>query len=169
MNVVATDSEEIDFELKTHKKRHEKPHGKVKKCPKYKKTWRPCLICGKSRSRLKRHILTKHKQEQKVIPLLKLNTKEQDFAIDQFKRETIGVYNIKCLNEDQTGFLRERKTPKDGESYQLYVVVVMVFLQRKIKVDTNKYVQQMQAIYCYQWFLLNLLSMWKSFLMHLKV
>ena len=102
LNVAAIDSKEIDFELETHKKRHKKPHGKVNKCPKYKKPTCPCLFCGKPQSRLKRYILNKHKQEQKVIPLLKLNTKEQNFTIAQFKREAIGVQNIKCLNEEQT-------------------------------------------------------------------
>ena len=133
MNVVATDSEEIDFELKTHKKGDEKPHEKENKCPKYRKPARPCLFCGKPQSRLKRHILTKHKQEQKVIPLLKLKTKEQDFAIAQFKREAIRVHNIKCLNEDQTGFLRERKTQKDGEELPVTCSGCHGFFTKKYK------------------------------------
>ena len=65
----------------------------------------PCLFCGKPQSHLKRHILAKHKQKQKVIPLLKLNPKEQDFVIAQSKREAIRIHNLKFLNEDQTGFL----------------------------------------------------------------
>ena len=133
LNVVVTDSEEIDFELKTHKKRHEKPHGKENKCSKYRKPARPCLFFGKPQSRLKRHILTKHKQEQKVIPLLKLNPKEQDFAIARFKREGVRVQNIKRLNEDQRIFLHERKTQKDGEELPVMCGGCHGFFTKKYK------------------------------------
>ena len=117
LNVVATASEEIDFELKAHKKGHERPHGKKNKCPKYRKPARPCLFSGKPQSCLKRHILTKHKQEQKVISLLKLSQKEQDFAISQFK----------------AGFLRERKTQKDGEELPVMCSGCHGFFKKKYK------------------------------------
>lgn len=102
LNVAATDAEEIDFELKTHKKTQKEPHGKENKCPKYKA---PACFVESQKYDLKRHILTKHKQKQKVIPLLKLNPKEQDFVIAQSNREAIRIHNLKFLNEDQTGFL----------------------------------------------------------------
>lgn len=77
---------------------------------KYKKPTRPCLFCGQDQSRLKRHILTKHKDNAKVLPLLKFSRKEQDRVIGEFRRQAIRQHNIKCLDEDRSDFQRERKT-----------------------------------------------------------
>ena len=41
-----------------------------------------------------------------------MNPKEQDYLIGQFRRVTIRLHNIKCLNADKKGFLREKNNRK---------------------------------------------------------
>ena len=53
---------------------------------KYKKAIRPCFFCKSFQSRLKRHILTKHKNEESVKPLLKMNKIDQDKFIATFRK-----------------------------------------------------------------------------------
>lgn len=80
---------------------------------KYRKPKRPCLFCGVEQSRLKRHILTKRKDNTIVAPLLDMSPKEQDSFIAQFKRKAIKNHNIEYLKGKKEQVLRERKT-KDG-------------------------------------------------------
>ena len=78
---------------------------------KYVKPKRPCLFCKDldNQTQLKRHILSKHKKEPKVIPLFKMSSKEQDAAVAVFRREAIRMVNINIVNANMTeGFLRER-------------------------------------------------------------
>ena len=54
------------------KKKH--PKDKIK----YKKPPQPCLFCKTNKTKLKRHILGRYKDEGLVKPLLNKNAKEQD-------------------------------------------------------------------------------------------
>ena len=53
---------------------------------KYEKPICSCFFCKSFQSRLKRHILTKHKDEQSVKPLLKRNKIDQDKFIATFRK-----------------------------------------------------------------------------------
>ena len=55
----------------------------------YKKPARLCLFCNKPESRLKRHILTKHKNIPEIAELLKMESEEQDHHIDIYRKEAI--------------------------------------------------------------------------------
>ena len=76
---------------------------------KYRKPQRPCMFCKKLQSRLKRHILTKHKEEPLVKPLLKMNVKDQDRQIDIMRKQGVRDYNIVLLKSDGKEFMRERR------------------------------------------------------------
>ena len=71
---------------------------------------RPCLFCKKTQSRLKRHILTKHKNDPQVSPLLKMSLKEQDRQIAIFRREAIKNVNLELIRAGKNEFIRERKS-----------------------------------------------------------
>ena len=76
---------------------------------KYKKPLRPCFFCKKHQSRLKRHILGKHKDEPLVRPLLKLSDKDQDRQIALMRKQGIRDYNLELLKSNETDFMRERR------------------------------------------------------------
>ena len=74
---------------------------------KYKKPSRPCIFCKLFQSRLKQHILTKHKEHQSVKPLLKMNTTEQDRFIEGFRKQAMRNHNMNVLKSDCGEFLKE--------------------------------------------------------------
>ena len=86
---------------------------------KYKKPIRPCFFCKSFQSRLKRHILTKHKDEQSVKPLLKMNKIDQDKFIATFRKQAIRNHNLELLKSDRHDFLRERKSKRQNDELPL--------------------------------------------------
>ncbi|XP_066911407.1 uncharacterized protein [Clytia hemisphaerica] len=84
-----------------------------------KKPKRPCIFCKnlKPQSRLKRHILTTHKNEPSVVPLLSLSEREQDKAIDQLRRDSVRAYNMKMLDNGNgvESFQRARTSNNQSE------------------------------------------------------
>ena len=75
----------------------------------YRKPHRPCIFCNLPQSQLKRHILTKHKTEVQVIPILSMNSKEQDRQIAMFRKQGIKNHNVNVLKNGKVGdFTRER-------------------------------------------------------------
>lgn len=76
----------------------------------YKKPKRPCLFCKIEQSRLKRHILSQHKDEARVKPLIEKNLpeKEVNFAIEMFRNEAILNYNKEALKIGSKNVLRSR-------------------------------------------------------------
>ena len=82
----------------------------------YKKPKRPCLFCKEAQTRLKRHILFKHKTHPRVVPILNMNRKEKDQAVAVFRREAIRVFNIDALKTgdfEKEGLMRERASKLD--------------------------------------------------------
>ena len=75
-----------------------------------KKPMRPCVFCNMPQTRLKRHILTRHKKHDLVSPLLCLSAKEQDRIIDTFRKQGIRQYNLEVLKTGKQVFTRERKS-----------------------------------------------------------
>ena len=76
---------------------------------KYKKPLRPCFFCKKQQSRLKHHILGKHKDEPLVRPRLKLCDKDQDHQIALTRKQGIQDYNMELLKSNETDFMREHQ------------------------------------------------------------
>ena len=74
----------------------------------YKKPPRPCLFCKQPETRLKRHILSEHRDEPRVKLLLALPPKEQDIHIGSFRREAIRNLNLDMVKSGKNNFLRER-------------------------------------------------------------
>ena len=78
-----------------------------------KKPKRPCVFCDDMSSRLPRHILSIHKHEPLVKPLLRMNRKEQLYRIAGFRREGIQKYNLKIIDEGVGELQRERTSAED--------------------------------------------------------
>ena len=91
-----------------------KKHPKEK--TKYKKPPRPCLFCKTNQTKLKRHILGRHKDEALVKPLLDMNAKEQDRQIAQLRKQAIRKFNIEMINHGETCFMRERRSLKNNKN-----------------------------------------------------
>ena len=79
----------------------------------YKKPQRPCLFCNKLQARLKRHILTRHKNIPEIAELLKLEKEDQERHIDIYRKEAIQKHNIEQLNQGQSNFLRQRDSTSE--------------------------------------------------------
>ena len=60
-------------------------------------------------SRLKRHILTKHKLEPSVQKILNMSSREQDLEIDIFRKQVVKDHNLKILKNNGTEFMRKRE------------------------------------------------------------
>jgi len=84
---------------------------KIKKV--YKKPARPCFICGKSLSRLKRHIISKHSQHPLVMPILSMDESEKDCYIKTFRKQGIRDFNLDVINKGGNSFMRERKSKNE--------------------------------------------------------
>ena len=89
---------------------------------KYKKPSGPCLFCKLFQSRLKGHILTKHKEHQSVKPLLKTNTTEQDRFIEGFQQQAMQNHSMNVLKLDCGDFLRERQKQSSQSEEELPVM-----------------------------------------------
>ena len=76
----------------------------------YKKPARLCLFCNKPESRLKRHILKKHKNIPEIAELLKMESEEQDRHIDIYRKEAIKRHNIGQLDKGKSDFIRQRNS-----------------------------------------------------------
>ena len=100
---------------------------------KYKKPKRPCLFCGELQSRYKRHILNKHEEHERVMPLLSMIPKQQDRFIDIFRREAIREYNMKILEEGSSSFMRERASATAGEDVPVMCSGCKGFFSRTYK------------------------------------
>ena len=74
----------------------------------YKKPLRPCYFCKQPQSRLKRHILTRHKNLPEVQYILELNEEEQDEAVMVLRRKAIRDFNLEMVRKDGCNFMRER-------------------------------------------------------------
>ena len=103
-----TESESEDADISA--RQNEETNSK--KTKRYKKPLRPCVFCRKLQTQLKRHILKKHSDHTSVMPLLKMNSKEQDMFIAEFRRQGIREYNRNVLRSGNTNFMRER-TPRE--------------------------------------------------------
>ena len=75
----------------------------------YKKPPRPCMFCHKPQTQLKRHILSKHKEQPLIIPLLKINAKDQDRQIAIIRKQGIRDFNTDMLKSEERKFMRERR------------------------------------------------------------
>ena len=111
LSVIDTDEEnnEHPSELIINSKAPSKKVQNLFKKSKYKKPLRPCFFCKKHQSRLKRHILGKHKDEPLVRPLLKLSDTDQDRQIALMRKQGIRDYNMELLKSNETDFMRERR------------------------------------------------------------
>ena len=111
LSVIATDDEKPngEDERNLHSRETLDDSNKAEKTrKKYKKPSCPCFVCGKLQSRFKRHLLSKHADHEVVIPMLKLNSKEQDRQIAILQRNGIRDYNMNILKSGKTSFMRER-------------------------------------------------------------
>jgi hypothetical protein len=72
---------------------------------KKKKPARPCIFCGVLDKRLPRHILTKHRTHLLVVPLLKMNRKEQLHQIARFRWQAIKEYNLRECDQGGENFM----------------------------------------------------------------
>ena len=99
-------------------------HVSEEKSNKYKKPARPCLFCKLPQSRLKHHLLTKHKDEPKIQPLLTMSSMEQDAYIASLRKEAIKCFNVEMLNEGERGFMRERCASSKSEQHDTAAVVM---------------------------------------------
>jgi len=84
-------------------------------------------------SRLKRHILTKHKEESQVAPILKMNSKEQDRQIMLFRRNAIKKKNLELIKTGKTEFIRERKAAENDTESPIMCTGCNGFFARKYK------------------------------------
>lgn len=75
---------------------------------------RPCPFCGIFQSKLRRHILTKHKSEKKVTDLGHLPKVEQDREIENLRKMGIYLANKKALGEKNKKLIRERRQKKSA-------------------------------------------------------
>ena len=72
---------------------------------------RPCPFCGVMQSKLRRHILMKHKSESEVISTQSLPKREQDRAFHNFKKRGIFLANKKAIGRKES-IIRERRQAK---------------------------------------------------------
>ena len=84
---------------------------KIKKV--YKKPARPCFICGKNQSKLKRHIISKHYEHPLVMPILSMDESEKDRYISTFRKQGIRDFNLDVINKGGNSFMRERKSKNE--------------------------------------------------------
>ena len=112
----------------------------LKKKPKLKPK-RPCVFCCSLDSRLPRHILTKHRTEPLVQPLINLPREEQLHRIAFFRRDGIKQHNLNEIEGGGSNFMRERKACESEGP--ICVVAVMAFLAEAMLQGTKKYVQQL--------------------------
>jgi len=61
-----------------------------------------------------RHVLTVHKEEERVKPLLGMEKEIQVRAVDLFRKEAMENQNLKCINNSDDNFVRERSSRKEG-------------------------------------------------------
>ena len=111
LSVIDTDEENKEHSselIMNSKAPSSKKVQKLFKKSKYQKPLRPCFFCKKHQSRLKHHILGKHKDEPLVRPLLKLSDKGQDHQIALMRKQGIRDYNMELLKRNETDFMRER-------------------------------------------------------------
>ena len=101
---------EVERSLEIVDSEDEQGEGESNKKHPDKKPERPCVFCKIPQTRLKRHILTKHKDHKEVAPLLTLTSKEQDIIIAEFRRDGIRSHNMEILKSGDKSFIRERKS-----------------------------------------------------------
>ena len=94
---------------------------------------RPCMFCKIPQTRLKRHILTKHKDELQVIPILTMNSKEQDRHITVFRKQGIRNQNMDMLKVGESCFTRERKASSKGSEIPIMCSGCKGFFSRSYK------------------------------------
>ena len=87
-------------------------------CHKYKKPKRPCVFCEQLHCNLTLHIQRRHKNDQRVKEIMKLEKKARVAAFDKLRKEGIFNYNKKTLGLGGSNLMRERK---QGESRGLKV------------------------------------------------
>ena len=107
---------QVDEEGNVSKEHVQGENGIAVESKKKQKPKRPCLFCGAVDSRLPRHILTKHRTEPLVQPLINLPRKEQLYRIGFFRRDGIKQHNLKVIEGGGCNFMREREVGKSDES-----------------------------------------------------
>ncbi|XP_065681675.1 uncharacterized protein LOC124811063 isoform X2 [Hydra vulgaris] len=100
---------------------------------KYTKPPRLCLFCKVPQTRLKRHILLKHGTEISVLPLLNMNSVDQNRYIEIFRKEAIRNHNVSLVESGQTCFIRERKSKIQNDELPLMCCGCKGFYSRKYK------------------------------------
>ena len=98
-----------------------------------KKPLRPCLFCSKLQSRLKRHILTKHKNEKNVSSILHLGEKEQNHHIDMMRKQAIKIHNLKEIENSGNEFMRERRNTLEENEVPVMCIGCMGFYSKSFK------------------------------------
>jgi len=78
----------------------------------FKKPKRPCPFCGVLQSKLRRHIMLKHKSESEVMATQTLPKQEQDRAFNSFRKKGIFLANKKAIGKSANIVMRERKKAK---------------------------------------------------------
>ncbi|XP_065673105.1 uncharacterized protein LOC124805852 isoform X2 [Hydra vulgaris] len=116
-----------------------KTHGKIEvntlkpETNKYTKPARLCLFCKVPQTRLKRHILLKHGTETSVLPLLTMNSEDQNCYVEIFRKEAIRNRNVSLVESGQTCFIRERKSKIQNDELPLMCFGCKGFYSRKYK------------------------------------
>ena len=100
---------------------------------KNRKPARPCFFCQIPQTRLKRHILKKHKNESQVIKLLSMNSKEQDRYISSFRKDGIKSHNLDTLKAGKSSFMRERRSSLNETEIPIMCAGCKGFYARKYK------------------------------------
>ena len=71
-----------------------------------------CLFCGNPQKRLKRHLMTKHKGEKQMIPLLNADKKKEKTELAKLRHAGDHAHNIKVLNKGEGDIVVKRRKRK---------------------------------------------------------
>ena len=99
-----------------------------------KKPLRPCLLCSKLQSHLKRHILAKHKNEKNVSSIFHLGEKEQNHHhINIMRKQAIKIHNLKEIENSGNEFMRERRNTLEENEVPDMCIGCMGFYSKSFK------------------------------------
>ena len=92
----------------------DKPDVSTTKCQKVmkkmkKKIPRPCLFCGSRQTNLHRHIVTRHKKEERVVAAMKLPYKDRCMAFAKMRKEGILKHNKSQMKLQHAAYEKERQ------------------------------------------------------------
>jgi len=92
----------------------DKPDVSIAQCQKVvkktkKKVPRPCLFCGSRQTNLHRHIVTRHKKEERVVAAMKLPYKDRCMAFVKMRKEGILKHNRSQMKQQHAVYEKERQ------------------------------------------------------------